>query len=106
MAGSDRAFHAVSAEAVLEALGARREGLSADEAADRRERHGPNRLAEAPRRNPVLRFLGHFRNALIYVLIGSAVITAALGHYVDTGVILAVVLANAAIGFIQEGRAE
>jgi magnesium-transporting ATPase (P-type) len=104
--GSDRAFHALTAGAVLEAVGARREGLTAVEAAERREVHGPNRLAEAPRRNPVLRFLGHFRNALIYVLIGSAIITAALGHYVDSGVILAVVLANAAIGFIQEGRAE
>ncbi|MDN3721417.1 HAD-IC family P-type ATPase [Roseibium salinum] len=43
---------------------------------------------------------------LIYVLIGSAIVTAALQHWVDTGVILAVVIANAVIGFVQEGRAE
>ncbi len=103
---SDRTFHAMTAATALEALGARREGLSAGEAARRREVHGPNRLPETRGRSPVLRFLGHFRNALIYVLIGSAIITAALGHYVDSGVILAVVLANAAIGFLQEGRAE
>lgn len=43
---------------------------------------------------------------LIYVLLGSAVVTAGLQHWIDTGVILAVVLANAAIGFLQEGKAE
>jgi len=43
---------------------------------------------------------------LIYVLLGAAVITAGLGHFIDTGVIVAVVIANAVIGFIQEGRAE
>lgn len=40
------------------------------------------------------------------MLLAAAVITAVLGHFVDTGVILAVVSANAVIGFIQEGRAE
>ena len=52
------------------------------------------------------RFLRQFHNVLIYVLIGAAVVTGALQHWVDTGVILAVVLANAVIGFIQEGKAE
>lgn len=50
--------------------------------------------------------MSHFHNVLIYVLLGAAVTTAALGHLVDTGVILAVVIANGMIGFIQEGRAE
>jgi calcium-translocating P-type ATPase len=43
---------------------------------------------------------------LIYVLIGAAIVTAGLQHWVDTGVILTVVLANAVIGFVQEGKAE
>ena len=47
-----------------------------------------------------------FHNVLIYVLLGAAVVTGALQHWVDTGVILAVVLANAVIGFLQEGKAE
>lgn len=68
--------------------------------------HGPNRLAEVRARGPLLRFLRQFHNVLIYVLIGAAVVTGALQHWVDTGVILAVVLANAVIGFIQEGKAE
>jgi magnesium-transporting ATPase (P-type) len=52
------------------------------------------------------RFLSQFNNLLIYVLLGSAVVTALLQHWVDTGVILAVVLINAVFGFVQEGRAE
>lgn len=98
--------HSMTAADVLAALGAREGGLSEAEAADRLARHGPNSLPAPPGRHPVLRFLAHFHNVLIYVLLGAAVITASLGHLVDTGVILAVVLANAIIGFIQEGRAE
>ncbi|MHA1547794.1 MAG: cation-transporting P-type ATPase, partial [Alphaproteobacteria bacterium] len=47
-----------------------------------------------------------FHDALTYVLIGATVVTALLGHWVDTQVILAVVLVNAVIGFLQEGKAE
>lgn len=72
----------------------------------RLETYGANRLPEAPKRSVLIRFLLHFHNILIYMLIGSAVITAFLNHWVDTGVILAVVIANAIIGFIQEGKAE
>ena len=98
--------HSLSVEDALAALGAARAGLTADEAARRRAEHGPNRLPEPPRRSPLLRLLAHFHNVLIYVLIASAAVTAALQHWVDTGVILAVVLVNGLIGYIQEGRAE
>ena len=100
------AYHAMQAAEVLDALSAGQDGLGSDEAARRLARHGPNRLPEPPKRNPILRFLAHFHNVLIYVLIASAVVTAALQHWVDTGVILAVVIVNAVIGYIQEGRAE
>ena len=90
----------------LDALGATHEGLSTDEAARRLAEHGQNRLPEPPKRNAVVRFLVHFNNVLIYVLLGASVVTAALGHWIDTGVILAVVVVNAVIGFVQEGRAE
>ena len=53
-----------------------------------------------------MRFLLQFHNILIYVLLGCAVVTAALGHPVDTAVIPAAVIANAMIGYIQEGKAE
>ena len=100
------AFHARPPEDALDALCAKETGLTTDEAARRRAKTGPNRLPEPPGRSMLLRFLSHFHNVLIYVLIVAAVVTAALGHWVDTCVILAVVIANAVIGFIQEGRAE
>lgn len=91
---------------VLARLGSGPEGLSPQAATERLARLGPNRLP-APRRPGLLRrFLAQFNNALIYFLLASAVAAGALGHGVDAAVILAVVLVNALIGFIQEGRAE
>jgi len=98
--------HAISAADCLAGLGATPDGLTAPEAARRLAEQGPNRLPEVRARGPLVQFLRHFHNVLIYVLIGAAMVTGALQHWVDTGVILAVVLANAIIGFIQEGKAE
>lgn len=103
---SEAKWHSVSADVTLENLQSSTTGLTQASAATRLATHGPNRLPQAARRTPFIRFLLHFHNILIYVLIGSAVITALLGHWIDTGVILAVVIANAVIGFIQEGKAE
>ncbi len=99
-------WHARPVDAVLAELAATPSGLSTDEAQKRLAVYGPNRLPEPPRRSALIRFLLQFHNILIYVLLGSAVITMTLNHWVDTVVILAVVLANAVIGFIQEGKAE
>lgn len=93
-------------ESALKSLDTTSGGLSSEEAAARLAAFGPNRLPAAHRRNLIIRFLSHFNNVLIYVLLGAAAITVAMGHPVDTAVILAVVMANAVIGFIQEGRAE
>jgi magnesium-transporting ATPase (P-type) len=98
--------HALPVEVVLIAKAAKLDGLTQSEVQQRLERYGPNQLPKAPARSPIVRFVTHFHNALIYVLFGAALVTAALGHFVDTGVILAIVIANAIIGFIQEGRAE
>jgi calcium-translocating P-type ATPase len=98
--------HSRSASDCLAALEASQDGLTTLEAGQRLAKYGPNRLPEARERGPALRFLMQFHNVLIYVLIGAAAVTAALQHWVDTGVILAVVLANAMIGFVQEGKAE
>ncbi|HEU0222346.1 MAG TPA: cation-transporting P-type ATPase [Paracoccaceae bacterium] len=103
---SETNCHAIPAASALKALAATEKGLSQNEAESRLGQYGPNCLPEPPRRSTILRYLSHFHNVLIYVLLGSAAITAGLGHLVDTGVILAVVIANAIIGFVQEGRAE
>ncbi|MEO1191569.1 MAG: cation-transporting P-type ATPase [Pseudomonadota bacterium] len=102
----ETAWHAKSSEDCLDQLKARPDGLPEADAKERLERHGPNRLPEAKRAGPVIRFLRQFHNLLIYVLLAAGFVTALLGHFVDTGVILAVVLVNAIIGFVQEGKAE
>ncbi len=102
----ETAWHATPVEEALARLDARREGLSRDEAARRLERFGPNRLPEAPRPSVLRRFLLQFRNELIYALIAAGTLAAALGELVDAAVIFAVVVLNAVIGFVQEGRAE
>ncbi|MDP7151653.1 MAG: cation-transporting P-type ATPase [Paracoccaceae bacterium] len=100
------AFHTLSVKDALDTLAGEPGGLTTTEAARRLADIGPNRLPDPPKRSPFLRFLSHFHNVLIYVLIASAAVTGALQHWVDTGVILAVVIVNAVIGYIQEGRAE
>lgn len=99
-------WHHISIEDALKKLKVSNAGLSQTEAASRLEKHGLNRLPEAAKRSALIRFLLQFHNILIYVLIGCAVVTAVLNHWIDTGVILAVVVANAIIGYIQEGKAE
>ncbi len=98
--------HSLTPERCLRELCASTEGLTESEAARRLVTYGPNRLPEPNVRGPLVRFLAQFNNVLIYVLIGAALVTASLRHWVDTAVILAVVLTNAVIGFLQEGKAE
>src|SRR3569623_1196237 len=91
---------------VCPALHAQPHGLTSAEVAERLDRYGANRLRPPARRGPLRRLLLQFHNVLIYVLLAAAAMTAALAHWVDAGVIVAVVVINALIGFIQEGKAE
>ena len=104
--GAEPAWHAMTVDAALAALQTELRGLAAAEAAHRLAEHGRNRLPQGPRQSAVFRFLQQFRNLLIYVLLGAGAMAAAIGHVTDAFVILAVVILNAAIGFVQEGRAE
>ncbi|WP_018872012.1 cation-transporting P-type ATPase [Thioalkalivibrio sp. ALJ16] len=101
-----RDWHALKTDEVLRRLETDEHGLASSAAEQRLQDVGPNRLPEAARTGPVRRFLLQFHNVLIYVLIAAAIATAFLGHWLDTGVILGVVLINAIIGHIQEGKAE
>jgi magnesium-transporting ATPase (P-type) len=98
--------HALPADDVLAQLASTREGLTEVEVEHRLQAVGPNRLPPAEKDGLLKRFFKHFNDALIYVLLVAAAITALLAHWVDTGVILGVVVLNAIIGFIQEGKAE
>jgi magnesium-transporting ATPase (P-type) len=100
-------WHARNAETVIEDVRSdARNGLTAAEASRRLAEHGPNSLPEAKRRIPLMRFLHQFHSPLIYVLIVAGSVTFLLEDYLDTWVIGGVVIINAIIGFIQEGKAE
>lgn len=98
--------HAQAIDVILQKLKSHPNGLSREEAANRLKIIGPNRLPTPPKERLLKRFFKHFHDLLIYILIIAAIITALLGHWIDTSVILGVVLINAIIGFIQEGKAE
>ncbi|BAU57667.1 Ca ion P-type ATPase [Halorhodospira halochloris] len=100
------AWHSLDADRVTQQLNSSRRGISQEQAEQRLGEYGLNRLRPPERSGAVVRFLRHFHNILIYILIVAAIGTALLGHWVDTGVILAVVLINTIIGFLQEGKAE
>jgi magnesium-transporting ATPase (P-type) len=100
------AWHATPVEAVVDQLATRADGLTDEEVAGRLAQYGPNRLRPPQRRGAVVRFLLQFHDILIYVLLAASLVTALLAHWIDTAVIVGVVVINAVIGFIQEGKAE
>ncbi|WP_086466069.1 HAD-IC family P-type ATPase [Oceanibaculum nanhaiense] len=102
----DRPWHALEPAEVIRRLDTTPDGLADIEAEERLARSGPNRLPATARRGPLMRLLLQFHNLLIYVLLAAALVTLLLDHLSDAAVILAVVILNAIIGFVQEGRAE
>ncbi|TCJ19072.1 cation-translocating P-type ATPase [Flaviaesturariibacter flavus] len=99
-------WHQKGVSEVLTALNASAFGLSGSEAAQRRDRWGPNVLPEKKRRSPWQLFLSQFRDVMIGVLVVAALISGLVGEVADTVIILLIVLLNAVLGFFQQYRAE
>ncbi|AOD23599.1 carbonate dehydratase [Rhodococcus sp. p52] len=98
-------WHALDSGDTLARLETTEAGLTTAEATRRRELYGPNALP-APRSDRWWwRLLRQFHNVLLYVMMAAAVVTAFLGHWIDTAVLMGAVIVNALIGFVQEGRA-
>jgi Ca2+-transporting ATPase len=91
---------------VLGTLGSQRTGISNTEAQKRLNEFGTNELQEKKKRTTLLMFLDQFKDFMILVLIGAAIIAGVIGDLADTLVIIAIVIINAIIGFVQEYRAE
>lgn len=81
-------------------------GLNDAQVTERRRKHGRNQLAEAPATPLWQKLLGQFKDLVIWILIGAAAISGLMGEWTDTLAIIAIVLLNAVIGFLQEERAE
>ncbi|NLH17217.1 MAG: cation-translocating P-type ATPase [Phycisphaerae bacterium] len=102
-----QAWWQLSVTEAVERLGTHADrGLSEVEAKQRLAQYGPNHLQEAPGASAWEIFLGQFKNTIIWVLIAAAVVSGFLGEWVDTLAILAIVVLNAILGFVQEYRAE
>ncbi|MGG2993398.1 calcium-translocating P-type ATPase, SERCA-type [Paenibacillus macerans] len=100
-------WHQWSAEALLERFGVTRDqGLSDEEARRRREESGWNELEEGKRISPILLFLNQFKDFMMLVLMGATLISGFLGEYLDAVTIIAIIILNGVLGFIQEFRAE
>src|SRR5499427_8645963 len=101
------AWHAISDGDVVKRLITDSEkGLDSAEASARLQKYGPNRLPEGKKRGPFMRFLAQFNNILVYVLLGAGFTKLMLSLWVDAAIIFGVVVLNALLGFIQEGKAE
>ena len=96
----------LSVDAVLVDFNTSLQGLNVAEAQQRLKQYGPNRLREKPPRPAWLKFLDQFKDLLVIVLAGAAVLAGAIGDIKDAVVILIVVAFNACLGFYQEYRAE
>src|SRR5262245_34787755 len=100
-------WHAMPQAEVLKRLATNiKDGLNPSESSARLQKYGPNRLPEGKRRGPFARFFSHFNNTLMYVLLAAGFIKLMMGVWMDAGIIFAVVVVNALLGFIQEGKAE
>ena len=99
-------WHALTADEAITQLETTRDGLSQEQVSQRLSSYGPNKLPEAPQASTLARFLKQFANLLVIVLMVAGILTAFLQHWIDTAVIFAVVIVNALIGVVQEGKAE
>jgi Ca2+-transporting ATPase len=98
--------HALALEQVAEYLQTSEQGLSQQEVKRRQQQYGYNEIEQIKPISVFQLVLHQFQSPLIYILLAAAVVTLLLGEYIDAGVIAAVLVLNATIGFIQEFRAE
>ncbi len=89
-----------------------RQGLSLKEAEERHNKHGPNKLDEQKKENILIRFIKQFQDFMIVILLVAAVISAGVSFvqgendYIDSIIIIAIVVLNAIMGLVQEAKAE
>ncbi len=106
-AASDTLWHTLSVKDTLEELETHlSQGLSQEEAQNRLATYGYNELKEAPKQSFWDRLIGQFKDFLVLILIVASLVSLLLGDYIEAGAIMAIVILNAALGVIQESRAE
>ncbi|OAB33812.1 calcium-translocating P-type ATPase, SERCA-type [Paenibacillus glacialis] len=100
-------WHQMDAEELQHVMGVQpQQGLTEEEAKQVREKSGLNELTEGKRISPIILFLNQFKDFMVVVLMGATLISGLLGEYLDAVTIIAIILLNGVLGFIQEFRAE
>ncbi|MEP7318061.1 MAG: HAD-IC family P-type ATPase, partial [Panacibacter sp.] len=99
-------WHLSDTDTVLKLTGSSKNGISALEAAKRLEKYGHNEIMVAHKKPVWVLFLQQFKDFMILVLAGAAIISGLMGDITDTIVIVAIIFLNAIVGFVQEYRAE
>jgi Ca2+-transporting ATPase len=99
-------WHDLDLDDVLARLDTHPQGLSKDEVTNRLEKYGPNELNEKPRPTFLHLLLEQLNNFIVILLIVASVVSAILGDWIEAGVIMLIVVLNAALGVIQESKAE
>src|SRR3989338_820659 len=99
-------WHTKTVHEVLGALDSREHGLTKEEATKRFQKYGFNKLPEGKVDGLLIIFLRQFKSPLIYILFAAAGIVLAMGEVIDALIIFAVLLFNAIVGAIQEGKAQ
>ncbi|MGG4395949.1 calcium-translocating P-type ATPase, SERCA-type [Paenibacillus thiaminolyticus] len=100
-------WHQSTTEDLLKTLGVHvDQGLTEEDAAARREQHGSNELSAGRRVSPITLFLNQFKDFMVLILAGATLVSGLLGEYLDSITIIAIILLNGVLGFIQEFRAE
>ncbi|MGV3774016.1 MAG: cation-transporting P-type ATPase [Verrucomicrobiales bacterium] len=104
---TNKPWHLLEPKDVLQSLGADLgAGLHPEEASRRQKEYGLNKISQAAGTPSWVKFLRQFKQPLVYILLLAVVITALLGEWVDSFVIMGVVIINAIVGFLQEAKAE
>jgi P-type Ca2+ transporter type 2C len=99
-------WHLLPVQEVLNVTGSTATGITDMMAQTRLQEYGANELQAAKKKSPFMMFVRQFMDVMILVLVAAALISSLIGDVKDTIVIIAIVILNAIIGFIQEYRAE
>ncbi|MCK9568236.1 cation-transporting P-type ATPase [Candidatus Pacearchaeota archaeon] len=99
-------WHALDKKEVLRKLNTSENGLSEKEVLSRLEEYGKNELKQTHKINPFFIFLEQFKSIFILILLAAAIFSFFIGHYVDFGIIMIIILLNSVIGFFQQYKAE
>ncbi len=99
-------WHKLSTDETFEKLGTSAQGLSTASAEEKLLQFGPNELQEGKKKSIFAMLMAQFKDVMILILLGAAIISGFIGELTDTIVILIIVVLNAVIGFFQEYRAE